>query len=52
MKKALALPLLSTEPALSLWGILCGELVASLVLLADGRIPSLAVHALQLFLRF
>jgi hypothetical protein len=52
MKKALALPLFAVEPALVLWGILCGELIASLVLLADGQIPTVAVRALQLFLRF
>lgn len=52
MRKALSLPLLHTEPAGFLWVLLFGELGATLLLFADGRIAPVAARALQLFLRF
>ena len=54
MKKALALSRFPAEPATAtvLWALLWGELLTSALLLAGGQIPSAAVAALQLFLRF
>jgi hypothetical protein len=54
VKKTLThpLPFAAPSPALLLRVLLAGELLFSLALQARGVLPPVAVHALQLFLRF
>lgn len=54
MRKALAIPfpLSITSSGWALRALIAGEILAGLLLAAGGQIPSAAVRALQLFLRF
>ena len=52
MKKALAIGLEAVEVPNLLWGLLAGELLLFLLLLASDKLPSVLIRSLQLFLRF
>ena len=52
MRKALAVGLEAFEAPNLLWGLLASELSFAVLLLWSGRLPSVLIRSLQLFLRF
>jgi hypothetical protein len=52
MKRVQALTLTVSRPLPLGWALLFAELAAAALLLSSGRVPAVAVRALQLFLRF
>ena len=52
MKKELTVPATDLATPLVLWSLLLSELAITSCLMLSGRLPSVLVRSLQLFLRF